>query len=240
MLLLLGTAHVLDLSIGIERAIRNFNPDIVALELDKDRWAALNSPSPSRNEGPLFLKVLAYLQKRLSEVFGSPPGSDMLAAASTARKIGATLAFIDLPIVPVLKKSWFSMPFKEKSYLFFEMLSLFLGLNKVEKQIEKSDWDFSSQLAEFAIRYPTLREQLIERRDRFMAVSIIKLLRKQSKGNPLRIAVVVGEGHLDGLSRSLSTLNPEVIHLKELVKMCKGDSYTLTIQSSQEKFNYST
>ena len=39
MLLILGTAHVLDLSIGIERAIRDFNPDIVALELDKDRFA---------------------------------------------------------------------------------------------------------------------------------------------------------------------------------------------------------
>ena len=27
-------------------------------------------------------------------------------------------------------------------------------------------------------------------------------------------------------------LNPKIIHLKELVKMCKGDSYTLTIQSN--------
>ena len=106
MLLILCTAHVLDLSIGIERAIRDFNPDIVALELDKDRWIALNSPSSSRNEGPLFVKILAYLQKRLSEVFGSPPGSDMLAAADVARRTGSSLAFIDLPIIPVLQKSW--------------------------------------------------------------------------------------------------------------------------------------
>ena len=232
MLLILGTAHVLDLSIGIERAIRNFNPDIVALELDKDRWIALNSPSSSKKEGPLFVKILAYLQKRLSEVFGSPPGSDMLAAADVARKIGASLAFIDLPIIPVLQKAWSSMTLKEKSFLFFEMTSLSLGFQKVDKQIENSDWDFSTQLDEFAVRYPTLKEQLIERRDKFMAMSIIKLFRKQSHENPLRIVAVVGEGHIEGLSKSLSKLNPKIIHLKELVKMCKGDSYTLTIQSN--------
>ena len=232
MLLILGTAHVLDLSIGIERAIRDFNPDIVALELDKDRWIALNSPSSSKKEGPLFVKILAYLQKRLSEVFGSPPGSDMLAAAAVARKIGASLAFIDLPIIPVLQKSWNYMSLKEKSFLFFEMLTLSLGFQKVDKQIENSDWDFSTQLDEFAIRYPTLREQLIERRDKFMAMSIIKLFRKQSHENQPRIVAVVGEGHIEGLSKSLSTLNPKIIHLKELVKMCKGDSYTLTIQSN--------
>ena len=230
MLLILGTAHVLDLSIGIERAIRDFNPDIVALELDKDRWAALNSPSSSNTEGPLFVKILAYLQKRLSEVFGSPPGSDMLAAADVARKTGASLAFIDLPIIPVLQKSWNSMSLKEKSFLFFEMFSLSLGFQKVDKQMENSEWDFSKQLDEFAIRYPTLKEQLIDRRDKFMALSIIKLFRQQTKENPIRIVAVVGEGHLEGLSSSLSSLNPKIIQLKDLIKMCEGDSYTLTIQ----------
>ena len=232
MLLILGTAHVLDLSIGIERAIRDFNPDIVALELDKDRWIALNSPSSSRNEGPLFVKILAYLQKRLSEVFGSPPGSDMLAAADVARRTGSSLAFIDLPIIPVLQKSWNSMSLKEKSFLFFEMISLSLGFQKVDEQIENSNWDFSKQLNEFAIRYPTLKNQLIDRRDKFMALSLVKLFRKQTKENPIRIVAVVGEGHLAGLSTALSSLNPKIIHLKDLIKMCEGDSYTVTINSN--------
>ena len=117
--------------------------------------------------------------------------------------------------------------------IIFEILTFSLGFNKVEKQIENSDWDFSTQLDEFAIRYPTLKEQLIERRDKFMALSIVKLFRKQAKGKQLRIVAVVGEGHLDGLSKSLSTLNPKILHLKDLVKMCEGDSYTLTIQTTQ-------
>ena len=43
------------------------------------------------------------------------------------------------------------MSLKEKSFLFFEMLTLSLGFQKVDKQIENSDWDFSTQLDEFAI-----------------------------------------------------------------------------------------
>ena len=42
-LMLIGTAHVIDLSSPLEGFIRDFNPDIVALELDRNRWFALQS-----------------------------------------------------------------------------------------------------------------------------------------------------------------------------------------------------
>ena len=46
-LMLIGTAHVIDLSLPLERHIKNFNPDLIALELDKQRWYCLLYTSPS-------------------------------------------------------------------------------------------------------------------------------------------------------------------------------------------------
>ena len=66
--MLIGTAHVIDLSFPLERHIRNFNPDLVALELDKQRWYALKS-NTKRIQGPFYLRILANLQKYINNVY---------------------------------------------------------------------------------------------------------------------------------------------------------------------------
>ena len=43
-LLLVGTAHVMELALPLERVLRTFDPGVVALELDRERWAALRVP----------------------------------------------------------------------------------------------------------------------------------------------------------------------------------------------------
>ena len=52
-LMLIGTAHVIDLKIPLEIYIREFEPHAVALELDRERWLHLTL----RKNGPevLFL-----------------------------------------------------------------------------------------------------------------------------------------------------------------------------------------
>ena len=44
-LMIIGTAHVIDLSSPLEGFIRDFDPTCIALELDKERWIALQSNS---------------------------------------------------------------------------------------------------------------------------------------------------------------------------------------------------
>ena len=74
-LMIVGTAHVIDLSFPLERVIREFHPDSIALELDRDRWFALQSQSQNSG-GPFFLRILSSIQKHLGESFGSSPGSE--------------------------------------------------------------------------------------------------------------------------------------------------------------------
>ena len=61
-LMIIGTAHVIDLSYPLEGFIREFNPDSIALELDRDRWFALQSKTQTSG-GPFFLRMLARIQK---------------------------------------------------------------------------------------------------------------------------------------------------------------------------------
>ena len=61
-LMIIGTAHVIDLSFPLEGYIREFNPDSIALELDRDRWFALQSKTQTSG-GPAFLRILSRIQK---------------------------------------------------------------------------------------------------------------------------------------------------------------------------------
>ena len=111
-LMLIGTAHVIDLSLPLERHIKNFNPDLIALELDKQRWYALKMES-RRTEGPFYLRILAYLQRYLGDSFGSSPGAEMVVATNIGNSIGAKLAFIDKPIIQTIQGAWKRMPWSE-------------------------------------------------------------------------------------------------------------------------------
>ena len=83
-LMLIGTAHVIDLALPLERHIKNFNPDIIALELDKQRWLALKS-NIRKSGGPFYVRLLSRLQQYLGDYFGSTPGAEMMVATKIAQ-----------------------------------------------------------------------------------------------------------------------------------------------------------
>ena len=94
-LMLIGTAHVIDLSSPLEGFLREFDPNIVALELDRNRWLALQSNTQTSG-GPFFLRILSRIQKHLGESFGSSPGSEMLVAADVAKSLNAGIKLITI------------------------------------------------------------------------------------------------------------------------------------------------
>ena len=209
---------MLELALPLERVLRTFDPGVVALELDRERWAALRAPMRPRR-GPLLLRLLASLQERLGEMLGAPPGSDMLAAGRTAQRLGARVALVDLPIGPTLQRAWQALGWRERLALARELAPLLAGADLLTTGPVTADnpiatGDFSRELAEFAHRFPSLQRELIDRRDRYMARRLVALL-----CDGQRVAAVVGEGHLAGLARRLDRVSPQVVPLSRLLEL---------------------
>ena len=223
--MLIGTAHVIDLESPLERYIKEFYPDAVALELDKERWFSLRA-NKRRSGGPIFVRLLARLQDYLGETFGSSPGSEMLAAAKVANSIGADINLIDKPIIPILKGAWKKMPWSEFWHLIGDRMISFVGCGKFDFEKSMKTGDFTEELLEFSRIYPSIKKELIDGRDEYMSFNLIKLFRTKKYD---KIVAVVGEGHIDGISFRLSSLNPKVIRLSDLLKS-EGSNMSFSIE----------
>ena len=212
-LMIIGTAHVIDLSYPLEGFIREFNPNSIALELDRDRWFALQSKTQTSG-GPFFLRILARIQKYLGESFGSSPGAEMLVAANIARSLNAEINLIDKPILSTIRGAWKNMPWIELWRIITDSLFSFIGKGNVNFSGSMRTGDFSKELEEFSVNYPVIKSHLIDRRDTYMSKNLIKLFRKNSDS---RIVAIVGEGHVEGMARKLSSINPRIVRLSDLL-----------------------
>ena len=212
-LMIIGTAHVIDLSSPLEGFIRDFNPDSVALELDRNRWIALQSNNQKR-EGPLFIRLLARFQQYLGESFGSSPGSEMLVAANVARSLGGEVHLIDKPILPTLVGAWKNMPWNEFWRIIKDSCFSLIGHGNSDFSQSINSGDFSKELEQFSLQYHVIKSHLIDRRDTYMSKNIVRLFRKS---NERRIVAIVGEGHVEGMARKLSSINPRIVRLSDLL-----------------------
>ena len=225
-LMIIGTAHVIDLSLPLERYIKNFSPDLIALELDKQRWYALKTKS-QRTAGPFFLRVLARLQKYLGDYFGSSPGSEMIVATNIANSIGAKLAFIDKPILQTIQGAWKNMPWNELFGIIIDSMISFVGGGDSNIENSMKTGDFSKELDQFSSQYPYVKKELIDKRDIYMSTNIVKLFRSQ---NCDRMVAIVGEGHVEGMAEKLVSLNPKIIKLSDLLQSSENSvSFSIEI-----------
>ncbi len=224
-LMLIGTAHVIDLSLPLERSIRNFDPELVALELDKQRWYALKSES-NKLQGPFYLRILARFQRYLGDTFGSSPGAEMVVATNVANSLNSKLAFIDKPILHTIRGAWKRMPWNEFFKMIMDGLVSFVGGGDVNVERSMRTGDFTNELEQFANEYPSLKSELIDKRDHYMAMNIIKLFRTQKCQ---RIVAIVGEGHIEGMAKKLNGLNPSIVRLKDLLSD-RGNSISFSIE----------
>ncbi|MDC0526599.1 TraB domain-containing protein [Euryarchaeota archaeon] len=224
-LMIIGTAHVIDLSSPIEAYIRAYNPDLVAIELDRQRWTALRS-NFKQTGGPFYVRILSRFQQYLGDSFGSSPGSEMLVAGKVASSIGANLALIDKPILPTLQGAWKNMPWQELWKIIGDGLLSLVGGGDFSLSDSIRTGDFSKELEEFSERYPSIKRQLIDRRDTYMSTNIVKLFRKK---DIKRIIAVVGEGHVQGMSEKLESLHPRIVKLSDLLNK-KNNSISFSIE----------
>ena len=202
--LLIGSAHVVDLAASIRAALRDRPLDAIAVELDEERAAALLGPQPATTGGrgaPLFVRIWSTMQRRLgAEIGGGVPGAEMRTAADVAKERGIPLLLIDDPIRETLGRLLRSLSFRERvSLLLGSIIGLVLPARVVEKQLNDYAEAPQDYLEQIRAAYPSVARVLLDDRNEHMA-SRLAQLRWTGYG---RIAAVVGDAHVPGLVTAL-------------------------------------
>ena len=212
-LMVIGTSHIAKQSLeDVKEAIEGWKPDIVALELDKRRlYSLFRKPGKIRIydikrigiKGFIFFLVGAWAEKKLGDMVGVAPGSEMKNAIGLARKNNIKIALIDQDIEITLRRFSKSLTWKEKWNFFVDILkSIFsrkkaidFDLTKVpSKKIIKKLIDYVKK------RYPNVYKTLVEDRNKYMVNKLVKLMRDHPEEE---IIAVVGAGHKKGMEELL-------------------------------------
>ena len=211
----LGTAHVSRSSMEAVEALLASEPfDAVAIELCESRAQGMRDPEAFKRMD-LFQVIrqgkagmvaaslaLSTFQKRLADQSGIQPGAEMKAAMDGAAERGLPLWLIDREVGTTLKRAWRSVGFWQRFGLLGGLAaSVFereaIAKDEVEK-LKQTDL-LESAFSEFASGSRPLYESLIGERDAFMAARLREEAARNASGEPRRVLVVIGAGHLKGL-----------------------------------------
>lgn len=217
-IILIGTAHVSKESVEeVKAEIQNEKPDCVSIELDERRYNAMMDPDSWRNldiikvlknhEGFLMLAnlVLGSFQRRMGQNVGVKPGDEMMAAINCAKENNIPFTLVDRPIQVTLRRAWAKNSFIGKCKLLAAMLASAFDNEEIsQEQIEnlKKENEMDSMMNELSEYLPTVKEVLIDERDRYLASHIWN-----STGN--KIVAVLGAGHLPGVEAYLTKIANE-------------------------------
>lgn len=211
MIVLVGVGHVFDISGQVHDVIVRHMPRAVCVELDVGRYSALTHKGTKR-PAPVTYRLLGEFQKRMAKEFGGEVGDEMLSATRTAREIGADILLIDADASVLFSKLWRETPAREKISLMFSALTgFFISKARVERELEEFEKDEEAYLRVIEEHYPTLKRIIIDDRNKMMAERIGEAAKKYED-----VLAVVGDGHVEGISRLLGGENVKVYRLRDL------------------------
>jgi pheromone shutdown-related protein TraB len=203
-LTIIGTSHIAEGSIKeIEETFLKENPDIVAVELDRDRLFGLlsgNKPSYSPKlipqlglKGYLFAVIGSIVQQKLGDVVGIKPGSDMLHAVHLAQRNNKKIALIDRDVRVTLARLSKSITWRERWNFVVDLFSApFAKKMKINlKEVPEREM-IKKLLGVLKKRYPGIYKALVEERNRFMALKLHALMLNYPEQ---KIVAVIGAGH---------------------------------------------
>ncbi|MDR0411735.1 MAG: TraB/GumN family protein [Treponema sp.] len=216
-IVLVGTAHVSKESIDeVVQSIREENPDMVCIELDRDRYKAITEKNSWESldivkvfkEGRGFLVmanlVLASFQRRMGQSTGVQPGDEMKAAIETAKELGIPFALCDREVHITLRRAWMSCGLRNKIKLLSSLLTSAFSTEKMdEEEIEalKDQSELDGVMNDLSEYLPPVKATLIDERDRYLAAKIWAAGREGIKQ-----VAVVGAGHLKGVQACLEKI----------------------------------
>ncbi|MBU0460139.1 MAG: TraB/GumN family protein [Nanoarchaeota archaeon] len=217
---IIGTSHIAQQSVDeIKKAVKEEQPEIIALELDLQRASALMSEQKNKVKfsdimrigikGYLFVKVGQYVQQKLGKMVGVAPGSEMKTALELARREKLQIALIDQPIQITLKRFSKSLTWREKFHFISDFFKGIFFRKKQMKELGLENFDLTKVPAEKMIekmmlqtkqRYPSIYKTLVTDRNQYMVRKLVKLLRAHPDK---KILAIVGAGHKKGMEKLL-------------------------------------
>lgn len=221
MITLIGTGHVFNLSDALLHIFNEKQPDILCVELDKQRYQALmmkkNDPERYKESSknlPILYKMLARFQEGMAKEYGVTAGQEMLTTINYAQSHQLPIAFIDMNAQAMFSRMIKKMTIREKIKLILSGFGgLFVSKKRVEKELDKIQDDFEKYIDEIGEKFPTIKKILIDDRNYYMIQQLIK-----SDEEYDQVIAVVGDGHIPGLINLLEEKNIgfETVRLKEL------------------------
>lgn len=215
-IVLIGTAHISRESVAeVSAIIGQEKPGRVCIELDSARLQSLTQGSHWENldigkvlkEGKGFFLLanlaLSGFQKRMGSSIGAKPGEEMLAAVKAAEEAGIPWSCCDRDVQVTLKRAWARSNFWNKSKLMASLVSSAFSNEKLsEAEIEqlKDKNELEQMMNELADYLPSVKEVLIDERDRYLASKIFEAKEEL-------VVAVVGAGHMAGIERWLQKLD---------------------------------
>ncbi len=215
-IVLIGTAHISHESVTeVSAIIGQEKPGRVCIELDSTRLQSLTQGSHWENldigkvlkEGKGFFLLanlaLSGFQKRMGSSIGAKPGEEMLAAVKAAEEVGIPWSCCDRDVQVTLKRAWARSNFWNKSKLMASLVSSAFSNEKLsEEEIEqlKDKNELEQMMNELADYLPSVKEVLIDERDRYLASKIFEAKEEL-------VVAVVGAGHMAGIERWLQKLD---------------------------------
>jgi pheromone shutdown-related protein TraB len=235
-IILVGTAHISKESMDlVEKTIEEEKPDIVGVELDKERLQQLLSGQKwqqtniieivKTGKTYLFLlnMLLSNLQKQLGDRVGIKPGSEMLIAIKKSKEHNIPIQLLDRNIKVTLKRAFRLMTLKEKLKLGNSIIMGFFGRAEVGEKINtikieelKNEDLINKLMKELGKQMPSVKKVLVDERDDYITEMI-----RRSPGK--KIVGVVGAGHLNGICENLK--KNKKINLEKLNEIPKKINY---------------
>lgn len=214
-IILIGTAHVSHESVDeVKQVIEDENPDRVCIEIDegryqsivdKESWKKLDiHQAIKQKKGFLMIAslIMGSFQKKIGADMGIKPGEEMKIAAEVAQEKGIPFSFSDRAIQVTLQRAWAKSNLWNKMKLLASLIASAFSTETVDKsEIEelKNSNALQGMMEELSNYLPSVKEVLIDERDRFLATNIFNTTEK-------KVVAVVGAGHGPGIIKWIEML----------------------------------
>ena len=214
-ILVIGTSHISKQSVNeVKRSFKEFNPDILALELDILRFQSLISKKQNRNllkelkhfgiKGLVLNTIGSWIENKLGQKVNIKPGTEMKTAINLAREHKKEIALIDQDIRITMKKLTKEVKLKEKIRIFLDLFRIPFAKKQMGKidltKVPEQEF-IDTILKKVRKRYSGIYKVLIEDRNKVIAKNLNKLKKDKKEKE---ILAIIGAGHKKEVEKLIS------------------------------------
>jgi pheromone shutdown protein TraB len=208
----------------------------VCVELDETRFQLLFSERREARPSRSLMGLLAWIQEKLADMYGSSVGDEMVAAVEAAKRVDAKFALIDMDGQTAFKRMLREMSVRERFWFTMSVIGgIFVTKRRVEKEMKQFEASQDEYMEEIGKRFPTVKRVLMDERDAHMARQIALIQRNHPEF--VNIVAVLGDAHLDGISERLECLDVEheVLRLSDITTDGFQGSWSEEITDDEEE-----